>query len=591
LWGVGIFLSAAVYFCYDLPDIDDVRPLEIKSSIAVLANDGTLIARYGGLQGDVIRINDFPTPLIEAVLSVEDRRFYRHFGLDPLGLARAVWTNIRARRWVQGGSTITQQLAKNIFLTPDKTLRRKVQEALMAFQIERKFSKNDILTAYLNRVYFGAGAYGVDAAAKTYFNKPATRLTLWESAVLAGLLKAPSRFSPAANPELARKRAIVVLGAMADAGYLDAKTAAREIKSARPAPAGAATGDHNRYFSDWVIDQIDSFITTTDGDIVVKTTLDPKMQALAVARQKDLFKKIKPADKTGQAALVTESPEGAVLAMVGGVDYRTSQFNRATQAERQPGSAFKPFVYLAALENGFEPDSPVEDAPITAGGYRPDNYDGKYFGTVTLTQALAKSLNTATIRLLQAVGVDRLMDVAARLGFSGELRPELSTGLGAAEVTLLEMTNAYAIIANGGIAVRPYAVLSIRDGRDQLLYQHAELEYSRVFSGRDIKELDGMLAQVVAQGTGEAAQLSSVRAAGKTGTTQNYRDAWFLGYAGNLVTGIWMGNDDDTPMRRVTGGKYPARLWRDYMNEAIQVEVPKFTPEPPPFGETEPGYN
>ena len=580
LWGLAVLFAIGIYFLYDLPDIDKVKPLDTKPSITILANDGTLIARYGGMQGDILGIKDFPPKLIAAVLSVEDRRFYSHFGIDPLGLARAMLRNILAGRWVQGGSTITQQLAKNLFLTPDKTIRRKVQEALMALQIEHKFSKDEILAAYLNRVYFGAGAYGVDAASKTYFNKPARELTLWESAVLAGLLKAPSRFSPATNPDLARKRAAVVIETMKEAGYLDAKTTAREIKNAKSRAVGQLAGDFNRYFSDWVIDQIDSFIGTTAGDIVVTTTLDPKMQMLAEEKRKALFKKITPRDKLSQAALITEDLDGAVLAMIGGVDYKTSQFNRATQALRQPGSAFKPFVYLAAIESGFNPDSRIEDAPIKEGDYRPNNYDNKYFGTVTLTEALAKSLNTATIHLLQAVGVERLIDVAARMGFTGELRPELSTGLGTDEVTLLEITNAYAVIANGGATVWPYAVLSIRDSHDLLLYQHTELEHPRVFSARDIGTLDGMLVQAVAQGTGEAAQLSHGHVAGKTGTTQNYRDAWFIGYTDKLVTGVWMGNDDDTPMTRVTGGKYPAQLWHDYMNEAIDLEVPEFIPEP-----------
>jgi penicillin-binding protein 1A len=580
LWGVAALFMLGVYFLYDLPDIDKVKPLDTKPSITILANDGALIARYGGLQGAVLGMEDLPPTLIEAVLSVEDRRFYSHFGIDPLGLARAMWTNLRAGRWVQGGSTITQQLAKNLFLTSDKTIRRKVQEALMALEIEHKFTKNEILTAYLNRVYFGAGAYGVDAAAKTYFSKPPSQLTLWESAVLAGLLKAPSRFSPATNPELAQKRAEVVIEAMKDAGYLDAKTTAREIRKIKAHMSGPATaGDFNRYFSDWVVDQIGSFISATDGDIVVMTTLDPQLQRLAEEKQKELFKKIKPQDKVSQAALVTEDLNGAVLAMIGGVDYRASQFNRAIQAERQPGSAFKPFVYLAAIENGASPDDTIEDAPIKSGDYRPDNYDDKYFGEVTLTQALAKSLNTATIRLLQQTGIESLIDVAARMGFSGTLKPELASGLGTDEVTLLELTNAYAMIANGGYTVWPYAVLSIRDGQGQLLYQRTELEHPRAFSGRDIRALDDMLVQVIEEGTGTAAQLSHGHVAGKTGTTQNYRDAWFLGYTDNLATGVWMGNDDATPMVRITGSKYPAQLWRDYMNEAIDVKVPEFAPE------------
>ena len=583
LWGLAVFCVAAFYFLYDLPDIDKVKPLDTRPSIIVQGNDGTLIARYGGMQGEVVKMRDVPPYMVAALLSVEDRRFYSHFGIDPLGLARAMVMNLRALRWVQGGSTITQQLAKNLFLTPDKTLRRKVQEALMALRIEHKFTKDDILLAYLNRVYFGAGAYGIDAAAKTYFGKPPAQLTLFESAVLAGLLKAPSRFSPATNPDLALARAKVVIETMKDAGYINTKTAALEIKNAHVQSMRSMSGDLNRYFADWVIDQVDSFIAATDSDIVVKTTLDPKLQLMAEAKQKALFRKLLPQDKVSQVALVTEAPDGAVLAMIGGVDYAASQFNRATQALRQPGSSFKPFVYLAAVEAGFGPDAKIEDAPVREGSYRPDNYDDKYYGTVTLTEALAHSMNTATVRLLSLVGVERLMDVAERMGFMHGPKPELSAALGSDETTLLELTNAYAIIANGGNAVGPYAVLSIRDGDGNLLYQHERPEPSRVFAAADIAALDGMLAQAVAPGgTGQAAKLSRGRTAGKTGTTQNYRDAWFMGYSDKLITGVWMGNDDATPMRGVTGGKYPAQLWHNYMNEAINFDIPVFVPEAMP---------
>jgi penicillin-binding protein 1A len=574
------FFSTAVYFLYDLPDMDHVKPLDTRPSIVVLADDGTLVARYGGLQGEIVTMADVPASLKDAVLSVEDRRFYSHFGIDLIGLTRAMLTNILARHWVQGGSTITQQLAKNLFLTPDKTLRRKVQEAMMALCIEHKYTKDEILLAYLNRVYFGDGAYGVDAAAKTYFNKPARKLTLYESAVLAGLLKAPSHFSPANNPDLAMARAKVVIKTMQEAGYIDARTAAQVTKNAKPPGLRAMAGDLNHYFADWVISQVDSFISDTGSDIYVKTTLDPKLQLMAESKQKSLFKKIPPKDNVTQAALVTEAPDGAVLAMIGGVDYAESQYNRATQALRQPGSSFKPFVYLAALETGFTPDTTVEDSPIKEGKYRPDNFDNEYFGTVTLATALKHSLNTATIRLLKMVGVGKMVDVATRMGFTHLPKPELSAGLGADEVNLLELTNAYAIIANGGTAVWPYAVLSIKDGAGNLLYQRTAPSSSQVFTHSDIANLDSMLmGDVERGGTGEAAKLSHGHTAGKTGTTQNYRDAWFLGYSDRLITGVWMGNDDGSSMHAVTGGKYPAQLWHNYMEEVINFNTPVFVPE------------
>ena len=574
LWGFAGVVLIVVYFGYDLPAITDVKPLEQKPSITVLAADNSLIARYGGLKGDVVALKDLPPDVGHAVLAIEDRRFYKHPGIDVVGLGRAMWVNARAGRWVQGGSTLTQQLAKNLFLTSDKTIRRKVQEALMALYIEHKFTKDDILEAYLNRVYFGSGAYGVDAAARTYFSKPARNLTLWESAELAGLLKAPSRFSPASSPELARDRAKTVIKAMEEAGYITEKREKSEMQLANKAVKSAAPGGLNRYFSDWVVNQIDSYVGDITGDIVVRTTLRPQLQSLAESNAKAFFKTLKPEDRISQMALVTLAKDGAVLAMIGGTDYAQSQFNRATQGERQPGSSFKPFVYLAALEAGFNPEDHILDAPFTSGSYRPDNYENKYFGDVTLTFALAHSLNTATIRLLSEVGVERMLDVASRAGFSEKFKPELATGLGADETNLLDLTNAYAVIANGGQGVWPYALISIEDTGGRIYYRRDSADFTQVFSPHDIAQLDGMLEQVVAQGTGMAAQLSRGHVAGKTGTTQNYRDAWFVGYTDRLVTGIWMGNDDGAAMNRVSGGKYPARLWHDYMNAAINLDLP-----------------
>ncbi len=560
-----------------MPDTSDVKPLEMRPSISVLAADGSLVARYGGLKGNVVNVKDLPPYVVAALLAVEDRRFYDHFGIDPLGLARAMYTNIKARRWVQGGSTITQQLAKNLFLTPDKTLRRKVQEAVLALMIEWKHSKDDILTAYMNRVYFGSGAYGLDAAARTYFGKSAKDVTLFEGAVLMGLLKAPSRFSPAANPKLARERAKTVIKAMEDAGYIGADMEKQEIKNARITLAGGNPGSLNRYFADWVLEQVDGYVGNTERDLVIRTTFSPELQALAESRQKALFASLKPTDKVSQTAIVTLSLDGAVLAMVGGVDYTESQFNRATMAQRQTGSSFKPFVYLAALEQGYSKDDIIDDSPIRVGNYSPKNYEGNYNGPVTLTQALAHSLNAATVRLLQKIGVSNLLDVAQRLGLPGKYRPELATGLGAGEASLLEMTHAYAEIGNGGHAIWPYTVLSVEDVKGNVLFTRENNGGMRLFSARDVSQLDDMLVQVVAQGTGQAAQLTRGHVAGKTGTTQDYRDAWFIGYTNTLVTGIWMGNDDNSPMNGVTGGKYPARLWHDYMEQAIGVPVRNFS--------------
>ena len=576
LWCFAGLILVLGWCAWGLPSADQVKPFQIQHSITILAADGSLIARYGGMKGDAVSVKELPPYVSAAVLSIEDRRFYDHFGIDLIGLGRAIFTNIKARRWVQGGSTITQQLAKNLFLTPEKNLHRKIQEAMLALWIEHKFTKEEILSAYLNRVYFGSGAYGIDAAAKTYFGKPASDLTLWESAVLAGLLKAPSKYSPSSNPQLARERAKTVIATMEEAGYIDKNMEKQELREAKIHLTGPAANGRSRYFADWVTEQIDSYVTEADRDLVVRTTFSPQLQELAESHENEFFTKLKGHEKISQAAIVTMGPDGAVLAMIGGRDYADSQFNRATQAQRQPGSAFKPFVYLAALEAGYHPDDMILDAPITSGSYRPDNYENKYFGQVTLTQALAHSLNTATIRLLQQVGVGALMDVVQRFNFSHPFKPELATGLGADETTLLELTNAYAMIANGGYAVWPYAVLSIEDTSGNVLYQHEEPVHAQMFAGRNIAMLDGMMEQVVAQGTGQLAQLSRGHVAGKTGTTQSYRDAWFVGYTNHYITGIWMGNDDDSAMDKVSGGKYPARLWHDYMEQAINVEVPSY---------------
>lgn len=568
------------WFAYDLPDTRVVQPVDKRPSITVLAHDGTMVARYGGLEGDLIKVRDLPPYVAGAVMGIEDRRFYSHFGIDPIGLARAMWVNIRVGRFAQGGSTITQQLAKNLFLTPDKTIRRKVQEAMLALVIEYRHDKDEIMSAYLNRVYYGSGAYGIDSAARTYFGKPAKDLTLWESAVLAGLLKAPSRYAPTTNPKLARDRARVVVAAMAEAGFITKPQRDQEIKRGKIELVGTSNaGDLNRYFSDWIINQIDSFVANNDSDIVVRTTLDVTLQKLAEEKVDAHVAALTPENKAMQAAVVTLAKDGAVLAMIGGTDYTESQFNRATLAQRQPGSAFKPAVFLAALEAGYDPDTLVEDAPITTGKYRPKNYDGKYFGQVTLTDALALSMNTATIRLLETVGVAKLIDVSRRLGFTQKVAPELASGLGASETTLIELTNAYAVIANGGHAIWPYAVLSVEDSKGAVLYHHTQVSAARLFTPGDIRKLDSMLVQVVARGTGQAAQLSHGHVAGKTGTSQNYRDAWFVGYTDRLVTGVWMGNDDNTAMPRVSGGGYPARLWRSYMEPATQENIPVFTPE------------
>ncbi|WP_042690982.1 transglycosylase domain-containing protein [Azospirillum sp. B506] len=593
-WGLvaaiwcGIGLGAVLaWFALDLPDISKVAQFERRASITVLAADGSEFARFGDLHGTTLSVRDLPPHLVGAVLAIEDRRFYSHFGIDPLGLARAVYVNWRSGRAVQGGSTITQQLAKNLFLTPEKSLKRKIQEAMLALWLESRFTKDQILTAYLNRVYLGAGTFGVDAAARTYFGKPATEVDVRESAVLAGLLKAPSRYAPSSNPDESAERARVVMAAMLDAGYLT-QAQYDAARTAKPSPKRKPGGD-GRYFADWVTDLVPGFVGPDHGDVIVRTTLDLRMQRAAEQRLEALLAGPGVAANVRQGALVAMSPDGAVRALVGGRDYDSSEFNRATQALRQPGSAFKPFVYLAALESGWTPDSMIDDAPVQLGTWSPGNYDGKYRGSITLASALAHSSNTATARLIDRVGTDRVRRIASNLGIASPLTRDLSLGLGTSEVTPLELVRAYAGIANRGVPVWAYAITEIKSRDGTVLYRRQGGGGAAVVDPVHAVQLSQMMTGVLEYGTGRSARLNRPAAA-KSGTTQDYHDAWFVGFTADLVAGVWLGNDNNEAMKKVTGGTLPAKLWREFMLDAHAGKparplpgldgVPAWTPPP-----------
>ncbi len=583
IWGAVALAGVVTYYAYDLPDVGGLGAATRQPSVTVLAADGATLATFGSLYGEPVRVGALPPDLPHAVLAVEDRRFYSHFGVDLLGLARAAVVNFRAGRIVQGGSTITQQLAKNLFLTPERTLRRKVQETLLAFWLEHKFTKDQILTIYLNRVYLGAGTYGVDAAARKYFGKPAAAVSLYEAAVLAGLLKAPSRYAPTRAAGLARARARLVLRAMVETGYITEPRAADALAHPAGFAPAAGPGPSARYFADWVADQLGSFVGSVDDDLVVTTTLEPRLQRIAEAEVAALLSGPGKAVGVTQAALVALAPDGAVRAMVGGRDYGTSQFNRATQALRQPGSAFKLFVYLAGLEQGLGPEARMADAPLTVSGWSPRNYDGAYLGEMSLVQALALSRNTVAVRVAEKAGRENVVSVARRLGITTPLTAGPSLALGAGEVTLIELASAYAALANDGVGVWAYGIEEVRDRKGRVLYRRRGSGPGRVVAPQHVAVMNGMLAQVIAEGTGKAAALSRP-AAGKTGTSQDFRDAWFVGYTADLVAGVWLGNDDETPMTRVTGGGLPARLWRAFMAEALAGRpvrpLPGLGPEP-----------
>jgi penicillin-binding protein 1A len=572
IWGTLAVAALVGWYAYDLPEIDNIPALERRPSVTLLARDGTPFARFGEAASRPVKISELPPYVPRAVVAVEDARFYSHFGIDLIGLARAVAVNLWAGRIRQGGSTISQQLAKNLFFGPERTIKRKVQEMILALWLERRFSKDQILALYLNRVYLGAGNFGIEAAAQSYFGKSARALEMNEAAMLAGLLKAPSRYAPTRHRGRAAARAAVVLDRMAAAGFITQAQA--NVIKLNPARLGRQQVRIGRYFADWALDQVRGTVGHGSGDLVVRTTLDIGLQRVAEAETEALLAGPARARGVGQAGLVLMSPQGAVRAMVGGADYGKSQFNRATQALRQPGSAFKPIVYLAGLDAGLTPESKLLDAPVRLGNFSPANYDGKYYGLVTLTDALARSLNTVAVRVLERAGVDRVVRWARKLGITSPLRREGGLALGASEVTLTELVSAYAVLANGGNGVFAHAVTEIRDRDGRVLYARTGSGTGEQVPSGQVYDINRMMAAVMTRGTGHNAQINAPTG-GKTGTTQDYRDAWFVGYSADYVCGVWMGNDDASPTKRVSGAGLPARLWRAVMARAHKGAAPR----------------
>lgn len=560
----------------------DPRALHVNEpgpTMRVLARDGSVIAERG--QGnDFVALDRLPRHLVDAVIATEDRRFMTHWGLDPAGLGRAAVANLRAGRTLQGGSTLTQQLAKNLFLSTDRTFSRKLEELVLAIWLELRLTKREILELYLNRVYFGGGAYGVEAAAQRFFDKSARTVTLGEAAVIAGLLKAPSKYSPFANPGHARARARVVLGAMRDARVISPLSAASAIRqSVRFADPVAGRRPNGLEFAvDYVLDQMPPMASVGKREIVVETTIDAPLQRQAQAALEALLAKEGTASNVSQGALVVLDTSGGVRALVGGRSWAESQFSRAVKSRRQPGSAFKPFVYLAAVEHGMGPDSIILDEPVEIGGWSPRNEDGRYRGATTLRQALAHSINTVAVRLLHEVGIERVASVARRLGIATKLRPDASMALGTSEVGVLELTGAYAVLAAGGLAVEPHALRRILTSDGEVLFERAEARPRMVVAPDTVGVMNAMMNGVLVSGTGRRAAFPRHQAAGKTGTTQDFRDAWFVGYTSHLVAGVWLGNDDGQPMNRVAGGGLPALLWRDVMSTAHEGLRPRALP-------------
>ncbi len=568
-----------IYYASLLPDISGLAAAKEQPGVEMLSEDGQILARYGQIIGKFIPYHKVPQHLIDAVIATEDRRFFSHKGLDPKGVARAMVANVKAGRLVQGGSTITQQLAKNVFLTSERTFSRKIQELMMSFWLEQKFTKQEILAIYLNRVYLGGGSYGIDSASHFYFNTSAYDLDLIESAMLAGLLKAPSFYNPTANTKRAIDRTAQVIRNMQHAGKIDESVADKAIEELRSGKRELKKESHDnqRYFTDWIMQIVPNYVGKVEDDLIVHTTLHADWQQDAEESVAEyMTDDVRKSRKVQEAALLAMKPDGAIVSMVGGMDYYQSQYNRAVQAKRQPGSAFKIFVYLAAMERGYSPEMILVDEPVTVGKWKPQNYKNRYRGQVSLQQALAYSLNTIAVKLSQFTGIARIRTVARRLGIRSEMSDMPSIALGSLEVTLKEMVTAYAHLANRGRAVKPYGITKIEQKRNRkVLYErtkHDDFSDVIVVKENDVNKMNNMLVSVVDYGTGKGASIGR-SAAGKTGTASAYKDAWFIGYTPALVTGVWVGNDDASSMKNVTGGSIPARIWRSYMKKALS-DVP-----------------
>ena len=544
------------------------RRTDLGQMVRVRATDGTLLVSLGPSFGRWLRYDEIPPTMRAAMIAVEDKRFRSHIGVDPIGVARSFKVRFESGRWRQGGSTITQQLARNIFLTNSRTFGRKVKEAVLALALERKFSKDEILELYLNRVYFGGGAYGIDAASRTFFGHGAERLTLGEASIIAGLVKAPSNYSPTADVEAARGRAGVVINSMVENGFLPA-SAAVGIDPAEIKVQPAAKQNSVRYFTDWALPQLDMLIDETSEPIDVFTTLDPGMQA-AADRAINGF-----TPKGSQGALVALDRDGAVKAMIGGRNYVDSIYNRATQAERQPGSAFKLFVYLAALESGMKPDDTIVDEPVTIDGWTPRNSTRTHLGPVSLREAFARSINTVSAKIGDALGFGTIADMAHRFGISGKISTFPSMVLGTSDVRLIDMTRAFAAVQNRGVGTPPYAIRKVVTADGQLLYQRQAEEQRVLVAPWVAAGMTDLLQTAVLSGTGRAAQIGRP-VAGKTGTTSSNKDGWFIGFSSGITTGVWMGRDDARPVAGLQGGAAPARAFAAFM----QVAVAKRPAEP-----------
>ena len=580
LIAVAVAVAVAVA---SLPSYDRLsQRSDLGQMIRVHASNGAVLVSLGPSFGKWLPYDQIPPEMRSAMIAIEDKRFRSHVGVDPIGIGRSVFVRVESGQWRQGGSTITQQLARNIFLTNSRTFGRKIKEAVLALAIERKFSKDQILELYLNRVYFGGGAYGIDAASRRFFGHGAEQLTLGEAAIIAGLVKAPSNYSPTADVEAARDRSQVVLRTMVDSGFISASQAAN-ADPARIRIQSTTKQDSVRYFTDWALPQLDTLIDETSDAIDVWTTLDPRMQQAA---QRAV---VADAPRGAQGALVAIDRDGAVRAMIGGRSYPDSIYNRATQAERQPGSAFKLFVYLAALESGMKPTDMMVDRPVDINGWQPRNSTRTHAGPVSLREAFARSINTISAQIGQQLGFSTIADMARRFGITSRISTFPSMVLGTSDVRLIEMTQAFASVANRGVAVTPYGITKVVTVNGRELYRHEPSEQRVLVAPWVAAEMTDLLQSAVLTGTGRAAQIGRP-VAGKTGTTSSNKDGWFIGFSSGLTTGVWMGRDDARAVAGLQGGTAPARAFHDFMAVAVanrpveqfetQVPMPDWQLEP-----------
>ncbi|MES2340166.1 MAG: penicillin-binding protein 1A [Pseudomonadota bacterium] len=570
VWGLIFLVAFFAVFAVDLPDTSKLYDVKRQPSISYLDRSGALVAVRGSQYAPPVDLDKLPPYVPKAFIAIEDRWFYWHWGFNPWGIIRSTLYNVTHHGGpLRGGSTITQQLARNLFLTANQTYRRKAQELILAVWLEAKFTKKEILSLYLNRVYFGAGAYGIEAAAQRYFNKPASQLTIGESALLAGMMKGPSRYSPVSATDRAARRATIVLDEMVRNHAITPEQRAEAFKTpVRVNPVLA--NQRAQYFTDWVDDQVRSLVGEPTEDLVVETTLDLPIQTAAEQALRRGVEASK-AQGVGQGALVAIDGEGRIRAYVGGSSYADSQFDRATMAQRQAGSSFKPFVYLTAMEQGRTPATPVVDEPLKIGTWEPKNYTNRFLGPMSLQTALAQSINTVAARLANEVGTGNVAATARRLGITSHIQLDPSMALGAVEVSPMEMAQAYAPFSNGGFLAKGYGIERIRTASGKVLYDHGvdKAERRAVIGSPALQYMNQMMRQVITSGTGTKARVTGFDIAGKTGTTSDYRDAWFVGYTGGFVTAVWVGRDDNTPMKKVTGGGAPAGIWRDFMTAAL----------------------